>query len=80
MHILSVLSDASHTMAVLKRSCDTDTQMESHHQTDLQLDPSLMFIELSVHCVKTLELMTAALLSYSSKVCKSNQVILPDNK
>lgn len=40
----------------------------------------LMFIELSLHCVKTLELTTAALLSHSSKVCKSDQVILPDNK
>lgn len=49
-------------------------------QTDRHLNPSLMFIELSLHCVKTLELTTAVLLSHSSKVCKSNQVILPDNK
>lgn len=45
-----------------------------------QLDPSVTFIELSLHCVKTLELTTAALLYHSSKVCKSDQVNLPDNK
>lgn len=37
-------------------------------QTDTQWDPLLMFTELSLHCVKPLELTTAALLSHSSKV------------